>query len=119
MDWEGFSLRWYEYVAENNEVQRYLWNSVIVVGLGTAIISTTIGTMAALGLQRVPRSVRLPFDALTYVSVIVPELVIALATLVFFASTIGGRGFLTNATGITIWVRLPHDHRRADPVQQA
>ena len=58
MDWEGFSLRWYEYVAENNEVQRYLWNSVIV-GLGTAIISTTIGTMAALGLQRVPRSVRL------------------------------------------------------------
>ena len=39
MDWEGFSLRWYEYVAENNEVQRYLWNSVIV-GLGTAIIST-------------------------------------------------------------------------------
>ncbi len=35
MHWEGFSLRWYEYVAENNEVQRYLWNSVIV-GLATA-----------------------------------------------------------------------------------
>ena len=101
MHWEGFSLRWYEYVAENNEVQRYLWNSVIV-GLGTAIISTTIGTMAALGLQRVPRFVRLPFDALTYVSVIVPELVIALATLVFFASTIGREGILTNATGISI-----------------
>ena len=101
MDWEGFSLRWYEYVAENNEVQRYLWNSVIV-GLGTAIISTLFGTMAALGLQRVPRFVRLPFDALTYVSVIVPELVIALATLVFFATTIGREGILTNATGITI-----------------
>ena len=101
MDWEGFSLRWYEYVAENNEVQRYLWNSVIV-GLGTAVISTLFGTMAALGLQRVPRFVRLPFDALTYVSVIVPELVIALATLVFFASTIGREGILTNATGITI-----------------
>ena len=101
MNWEGFSLRWYEYVAQNNEVQRYLWNSVIV-GLGTAIISTTVGTMAALGLQRVPRMIRLPFDALTYVSVIVPELVIALATLVFFASTIGREGILTNATGITI-----------------
>ena len=101
MNWEGFSLRWYEYVAQNNEVQRYLWNS-LVVGLGTAIISTTIGTMAALGLQRVPRFIRLPFDALTYVSVIVPELVIALATLVFFASTIGREGILTNATGITI-----------------
>ena len=30
MNWQGFSLRWYEYVAQNNEVQRYLWNSVIV-----------------------------------------------------------------------------------------
>jgi spermidine/putrescine transport system permease protein len=101
MHWEGFSLRWYEFVAQNNEVQRYLWNSV-VVGLGTAIISTTVGTMAALGLQRVPRFIRMPFDALTYVSVIVPELVIALATLVFFASTIGRDGILTNATGITL-----------------
>ena len=45
--------------------------------------------MAALGLQRAPNWFRLPFDALTYVSIIVPELVIALATLVFFASTIG------------------------------
>ena len=58
--------------------------------------------MAALGLQRVPRWFRLPFDAMTYVSVIVPELVIALATLVFFATTIGRDGILTNVTGITI-----------------
>ncbi len=101
MHWEGFSLRWYEYVFENREVQRYLTNSFIV-GLSTAIISTFIGTIAALGLQRVPRWIRMPFDALTYVSVIVPELVIALATLVFFASVIGRDGILTNATGIQI-----------------
>jgi spermidine/putrescine transport system permease protein len=100
-DWEGLSLRWYEYVFSNREVQRYLTNSVIV-GLGTAIVATLFGTMAALGLQRAPKWFRIPFDALTYVSVIVPELVIALATLVFFASTIGRDGILTNATGIEI-----------------
>ena len=100
-DWDGFSLRWYEYVISNREVQRYLGNSLIV-GLGTAIVSTIVGTMAALGLQRTPKWFRLPFDALTYVSVIVPELVIAVATLVFFASTIGRDGILTNATGIEI-----------------
>jgi spermidine/putrescine transport system permease protein len=43
--------------------------------------------MAALGLQRVPKRVRLGFDGLTYVSIIVPEIVIALATLVMFASS--------------------------------
>ena len=100
-DWDGFSLRWYEYVLNNREVQRYLGNSLIV-GFGTAVLSTVVGTMAALGLQRAPKWFRLPFDGLTYISVIVPELVIALATLVFFASTIGRDGILTNATGIEI-----------------
>ena len=100
-DWDGLSLRWYEYVFANREIQRYLGNSFIV-GLGTAIIATLVGTMAALGLQRTPKWFRIPFDALTYISVIVPELVIALATLVFFASTIGRDGILTNATGIEL-----------------
>ncbi len=100
-DWDGFSLRWYEQVLASREIQRYLMNSVIV-GLATAIIATLVGTMAALGLQRVPRWVRIPFDGLTYVSVIVPELVIALATLIFFASTIGRDGVLTNITGTEI-----------------
>ena len=97
-DWDGFSLRWYEQVLASREIQRYLMNSVIV-GLATAVIATLAGTMAALGLQRVPRRLRIPFDGLTYVSVIVPELVIALATLIFFASTIGRDGILTNITG--------------------
>jgi len=97
-DWDGLSLRWYETVLADATVQKYLWNSVIV-GFATAVIATLVGTMAALGLQRVPRWFRIPFDGLTYVSVIVPEIVIALATLVFFASTIGRDGILTNLTG--------------------
>jgi spermidine/putrescine transport system permease protein len=100
-DWDGFSLRWYEFVLNDRAVQRYLGNSLIV-GFGTAVFATIVGTMAALGLQRTPKWFRLPFDALTYVSVIVPELVIAIATLVFFASTIGRDGILTNATGVEI-----------------
>jgi spermidine/putrescine transport system permease protein len=100
-DWDGFGLRWYEYVLTNKEIQRYLINSLIV-GLATAIIATLIGTMAALGISRTPRWFRMPFDALTYTSVIVPELVIALATLVFFGSTIGREGIITSSTGFEI-----------------
>lgn len=99
--WDGLSLRWYETVLASKEIQGYLKNSLIV-GSATAVISTVIGTMAALGLQRTPKWFRLPFDALTYVSIIVPELVIALATLVFFASTIGPNGLITTYTGIQI-----------------
>src|SRR4029079_7701975 len=98
-DWGGFGTRWYDYVLNNKEIQRYFTNSLIV-GVSTAVIATVVGTMAALGLQRTPKWFRLPFDALTYVSIIVPELVIALASLVSFASTIAPDGVLTNATGI-------------------
>lgn len=100
-DWDGFGLRWYEYVLTNKEIQRYLFNSA-VVGLATAILATLVGTMAALGMQRAPRWFRLPFDGLTYTSIIVPELVIALATLVFFGSTIGRDGIITTTTGVEI-----------------
>jgi spermidine/putrescine transport system permease protein len=56
------------------------------VALPNAIFASIIGTMAALGLQRVSKWVRLSFDGLTYISIIVPEVVIALSTLVLFAS---------------------------------
>src|SRR5580765_8575838 len=94
----GFSLHWYEFVLNSKEIQRNLINSLIV-GFATATVSTIIGTMAALGIQRAPKWFRLPFDALTYVSLIVPEIVIALSTLVFFAVTIGKGGLISNLTG--------------------
>ena len=47
MHWEGFSFRWYEYVAQNNEVQRYLWNSVIV-GLATGHVGVALAVVLAL-----------------------------------------------------------------------
>ena len=97
-NWTGFSFKWYEFVLNSKEIQRNLINSLIV-GFFTALVSTIIGTMAALGIQRAPKWFRLPFDALTYVSLIVPEIVIALSTLVFFAVTIGKGGLLSNLGG--------------------
>ena len=84
--WEGFSLRWYENVLHDSVVQGALFNS-FRVALATAVLSTIVGTMAALGLVRAPRWFRAPFEALTFVSIIVPEIVIALATLVFYSTS--------------------------------
>jgi spermidine/putrescine transport system permease protein len=83
--WDGFSLRWFEVALNDRVVHRALFNS-FVVAVPNAILATLFGTMAALGLQRVGRKTRMAFDALTYTSIIVPEIVIALATLVLFAT---------------------------------
>ncbi|TAK01713.1 MAG: ABC transporter permease [Chloroflexota bacterium] len=84
--WRGFSPKWFGIALTDPVVQKYVLNSFIVA-VPNAILATLFGTMAALGLQRVGKRVRLAFDALTYVSVIVPEIVIALATLVLFATS--------------------------------
>lgn len=85
-DWQGLSLKWYGRVLGDKVVQSALFNSLVVASF-TAVISTVFGTMAALGLQRAPSWLRRPFESLTYISIIVPEIVIALATLVFFSTS--------------------------------
>jgi spermidine/putrescine transport system permease protein len=84
-NWDGFSLRWFEVALNDRVVQRAVTNSFLVA-IPNAILATIFGTMAALGLQRTPKGIRLGFVGLTYISVIVPEVVIALATLILFAT---------------------------------
>jgi spermidine/putrescine transport system permease protein len=84
--WTGFTIDWFGVALRDPIVLKALGNSGSIAFVN-AILATLFGTMAALGLQRVRKRIRLGYDVLTYVSIIVPEIVIALATLVFFAST--------------------------------
>ena len=84
--WTGFSTDWFGVALDNTVATKALGNSAIIAFFN-AILATLFGTMAALGLQRVGRKTRAVYDGLTYISIIVPEIVIALATLVFFATT--------------------------------
>lgn len=83
--WDGFSTKWFGVALGDSVVQKALINSFLVA-VPNAILATLFGTMAALGLQRVGKKTKLGFDALTYASIIVPEIVIALSTLVLFAT---------------------------------
>lgn len=96
--WNGFSLKWFEKALNDEVVQTALFNSFLVA-LPNAVLATAFGTMAALGLQRVGKKFRLAFDGLTYMSVIVPEIVIALSTLVLFAT---GFDFIEDNFGVKI-----------------
>jgi spermidine/putrescine transport system permease protein len=58
----------------------------LTVGLWTAVLSTLIGTLAALGLERMRGSLRQTFDGLIYVAIMVPGVVIGIATLIAFVT---------------------------------
>jgi ABC-type spermidine/putrescine transport system permease subunit II len=49
-----------------------------------AIIATVLGLGAALALARMKPRFRAPFDAVVYLTLVVPEIVIAVASLIFF-----------------------------------
>lgn len=84
--WGGFSLRWYVIAAENEAVQEATVRSLITA-LWAAVVSTTVATMAALGTTR-----RGKFKGQTLIYIIinqplmVPEIVTAVALLIFFSS---------------------------------
>ncbi len=81
----GLSFKWYEVAVSDPFAMGALQNS-FVVGAWTAVIATTLGTLAALALQRTPRKIRAVFEAITYVAIIIPGIVIGIATLIFFVN---------------------------------
>jgi spermidine/putrescine transport system permease protein len=85
-DFRGFALTWYARAASNTFVLEALENSAIVAST-SATLATLMGTMAAIALQRVKGPVRIAFDGLTYVSIMVPGIVIGIATLIALVNT--------------------------------
>jgi spermidine/putrescine transport system permease protein len=82
----GLSLRWYQTALGDRFAMSALGNSLIVASW-TAVIATAFGTLAALALMRASRRVRAVFDAITYTAIIIPGIVIGIATLIFFVNT--------------------------------
>ncbi|MBL8789367.1 MAG: ABC transporter permease [Rhizobiales bacterium] len=80
----GFSLRWYEDFFFNPRWQSALWLSGILAIL-TTILSTTLGTLAALGLARGNLPFRATIMAVLISPMIVPIIISALGMFFFYA----------------------------------
>jgi len=85
MDWQGFSVEWYGKAFSNPVLVKALVTSLIVAS-STAVIPTVVGTLCALGLERMRGWLRQLFDALIYIAIMVPGVVIGIATLIAFVT---------------------------------
>ena len=85
--WKGFSLRWFGEAWRDPTLRHGLWISTYTA-TATAVVATLLGTAAAVGLRNVGRRTRTAFDAFMYMTLITPELVAAIASLMAFV-TIG------------------------------
>lgn len=88
--WEGVGLRWYGVALMNEEFHSAAKNTLII-SITATILSTTMATMAAIGMTRVKpwRGLGTSFMIIN-LPLMVPEIITAIATLSFFA-WIGGQ----------------------------
>ncbi len=83
--WEGFSWRWYVSAWDNQQVQDATVRSLIIAFWASAI-STTLAVLAALATTRTPKfKGQSAVFAMINQPLMVPEIVTAVALLIFFA----------------------------------
>ena len=80
-DFQGLSIKWYGKALSNPFMMDALTTSLIIA-LSSALLSSLMGTMAALALQRMRGPIKTLFDGLIYVAIMIPGIVIGIATLV-------------------------------------
>ncbi|NVO17746.1 MAG: ABC transporter permease subunit [Rhodoplanes sp.] len=93
--WGGFSTRWYAALLEDLPLQE-----AALTSLGIAFVSasaaTVLGTLAALTLTRLGRfRGRLPFAAMVYAPLVMPEVITGLSLLLLFVAVGFERGVVT------------------------
>ena len=86
MNWGGFGIDWYIKAFQNDDIQKAVWNTLIVATVAT-IFATAIATIGALVLARGGnfRGKTVSLGLIT-LPLMVPEIVTAVAVLIFFSA---------------------------------
>lgn len=82
--WKGFTFSWYIKFFQDSRILSALWDSLLVASLATGI-AAVIGTLMAIALSRYQFFGKKLFQGAAYLPLIIPDIAIAVATLVFLA----------------------------------
>lgn len=85
IQFEGFTLEWYSKMFQNELLMNAFWNTIIVAAVST-FLSTTIGTLCAVGLNRFEFKLKKMVSTTLYIPIVIPELVFGIAMLILFSS---------------------------------
>jgi putrescine transport system permease protein len=92
--WGGWSTRWYAALLEDRAMIDAALASLLIAFVSAALASV-LGTMAAFALTRYRFRGRLPFSAMIYAPLVMPEVITGLSLLLLFVAIDLDRGFGT------------------------
>lgn len=81
--WQGWTLKWYRVLIEDQALLEATWNSLLIAVVSTTI-ATTLGVGVALGLERLPIRQRQLVEGGLLLPLVVPEVMMGVALLLFF-----------------------------------
>ena len=83
--WEGFTLDWYKELFNNDLIMEALWLTLQVAVLA-AVISTVIGTLAAMGIYSMNGRLRNLMMGINNIPMVNPEIVTAVSIVLLFSA---------------------------------
>ena len=90
----GFSLRWYRHMLESRDMMEALYTTFGVAILAT-LISTVVGTVAAIGLSKSRKLVRDVMEQVNNLPLMNPEIVTAIGFMLLFITFKVEKGYAT------------------------
>ncbi|MDR0629270.1 MAG: ABC transporter permease [Treponema sp.] len=95
MHWTGFSLVWYEQLFfHSRDLWRSFWNSMFIA-ISSAASATVIGTLGAIGINWYRFKLRNYVQTISFLPMILPEIIIGVSLSIFFAGVKMRLGLLT------------------------
>lgn len=81
--WAGFSAKWFSAALNNPSIIDAIATSA-AIALGSALLSVCFACAAALVIGRARMSLKLPYEGVLLLTLVVPELVLAIGLLLFY-----------------------------------
>ncbi|HBD92956.1 MAG: spermidine/putrescine ABC transporter permease [Spirochaetes bacterium GWF1_31_7] len=85
MVWRGFSLQWYEELFFHSSDLWSAFRSSLIVALSSSFIATAIGTIGGIGIHWYKFKWKKYLQIVTYLPLIMPEIIIGVSLLIMFA----------------------------------
>ncbi|MDR1215920.1 MAG: ABC transporter permease [Treponema sp.] len=95
MHWSGFSFKWYEQLfLHSRDLWRAFWNSIFIA-ITSAATATVFGTFGAIGVNWYRFRFRNYIQTVSFLPMILPEIIIGVSLSIFFAGIKLKLGLLT------------------------
>lgn len=86
MVWTGFSFGWYETLFFRSTKLWTSFNNSLIIAFASAFVATVLGTLAAIGVNWYRFKGRNYIQAISFLPMVLPEVIIGISMLIFFSA---------------------------------